>query len=67
MNYDIKEMSNKYSSCTPKSGTAQQQLIKATGSKAKNNSFEALKGLSGLLKNEISEEQFQEMLKDAHL
>ena len=67
MNNDKKEMGNQYLSSIPESEHVQQQLLKATGSKAKNKSFEALKGLFGLLKDDISDEQFQEMLQDAHL
>lgn len=65
MNYDMKGTGDKYLSYTPKPETVKQQLLKA--SKVNNSSFEALKGLLGLLKDDISDEQFQEMLRDAHL
>lgn len=65
--FNTPQETDKYFSSIPKAKNVQQQLFSVAKIKTKNNSFEALKGLSGLLKDEISEEQFQEMLKDTHL
>jgi hypothetical protein len=46
--------------------TAQQQLLFQAKQQKKSNSLSALKSISGLLKDEISDEQFTEMLKDIH-
>jgi hypothetical protein len=46
--------------------TAQQQMFGQAKQPKKSSSLSALKSISGLLKDEISEAQFQEMLKDIH-
>ncbi len=65
--FNTPQEADKYFSSIPVAKNVQQQLFNVVKIKAKNNSFDALKGLSGLLKDEISEEQFEEMLKDTHL
>lgn len=46
--------------------TAHQQLLFQTKKVKKSSSLDALKSISGLLKDEISDEQFKEMLTDIH-
>lgn len=46
--------------------TAHQQLLFQAKQSKKSNSLLALKSISGLLKEEIYEDQFQEMLKEIH-
>jgi len=50
----------------PTAMTAHQQLLFQAKQSKKSSSLSALKSISGLLKDEISDEQFQEMLKDTH-
>ncbi len=57
---------DRFFSKKPSAMTAQQQLLFQAKQSKKSNSLSALKGISGLLKDEISDEQFQEMLKDIH-
>lgn len=65
--YNTPQEADKYFTSIPVAKNVQQQLFNVAKTKAKNNSFDALKGLSGLLKDEISDGQFEEMLKDTHL
>ena len=46
--------------------TAHQQLLFQAKQTKKSSSLSALKSISGLLKDEISDEQFNEMLEDIH-
>jgi len=55
---------DKFFSKKPNAMTAKQQLLFQVKLQKKSSSFEALKGISGLLKDDISDEQFNEMLKD---
>lgn len=57
---------DKFFSKKPSAMTAQQQLLFQAKQQKKSNSLSALKSISGLLKDEISDEQFTEMLKDIH-
>lgn len=57
---------DKFFSKKPTAMTAHQQLLFQVKQTKKSNSLSALKSISGLLKGEISDEQFQEMLKDIH-
>ena len=57
---------DKFFSKKPTAMTAHQQLTFQAKQTKKSNSLSALKSISGLLKDEISDEQFQEMLKDIH-
>lgn len=50
----------------PSAMTARQQLLFQAKQSKKSNSLSALKSISGLLKDEISDDQFQEMLIDIH-
>lgn len=50
----------------PTAMTAQQQLLFQAKQSKKSGSLLALRSISGLLKDEIDEAQFQEMLKDLH-
>jgi hypothetical protein len=57
---------DKFFSKQPSAMTAQQQLLFQAKQGKKSNSLAALKSVSGLLKDEISDKQFQEMLNDIH-
>lgn len=57
---------DKFFSKKPNAMTARQQLLFQVKQQKKTSSFEALKSISGLLKDDISEEQLAEMLKDVH-
>lgn len=50
----------------PTAMTAHQQLLFHAKQIKKSSSLDALKSISGLLKNEISDKQLNEMLKDVH-
>lgn len=53
-----------YFSEKPKAVTAEQQVLFEIKKRKKTSSLKALKALSGILKDEISDEQFEEMKKD---
>ncbi len=57
---------DRFFSKKPTAMTAHQQLLFQAKQSKKSSSLSALKSISGLLKDEISEEEFQEMLKDIH-
>ena len=57
---------DKFFSKKPSALSANQQLLFHTKQIKKNKSFQALKDVSGLLKDEISDDQFSEMIKDIH-
>jgi len=57
---------DKFFSKKPTAMTAYQQLLFQAKQAKKSNSLLALKSISGLLKDEISDLQLQEMLKDVH-
>lgn len=57
---------DKFFSKKPNAMTAKQQLLFQAKQTKKSSSLSALKSISGLLKDEISDEQFKEMLKDIH-
>jgi hypothetical protein len=57
---------DKFFSRKPSGLSANQQLLFHTKQIKKGNSLQALKDISGLLKDEISDEQFSEMIKDIH-
>ena len=57
---------DKFFSRKPISMTANQQLLFQTKKVKKENSFQKLKEVAGLLKEEISDELFTEMIKDIH-
>lgn len=57
---------DKFFSKKPSAMTAKQQLLFQVKNQKKSSSLDALKSISGLLKDDISDEQFQEMLKDIH-
>ncbi|MCP1382209.1 hypothetical protein [Runella salmonicolor] len=57
---------DKFFSKKPTAMTAHQQLLFQAKQSKKSSSLSALKSISGLLRDEIGEEQFQEMLKDIH-
>jgi len=57
---------DKFFSKKPTAMTAHQQLLFQAKQTKKSSSLSALKSISGLLKNEISDEQFDEMIKDIH-
>lgn len=57
---------DRFFSKKPSAMTAHQQLLFQAKQTRISSSLYALKSISGLLKDEISEEQFQEMLKDIH-
>ena len=50
----------------PTAISSNQQLLFQAKQGKNNHSFQALKNISGLLKNEINDDQFEEMLKDLH-
>lgn len=57
---------DKFFSKKPTAMTAHQQLLFQAKQTKKSSSLLALKSISGLFKDEISDEQFKEMLKDIH-
>lgn len=57
---------DKFFSKKPSALSANQQLLFHTKQIKKGNSFQSLKDISGLLKNDINDEQFSEMIKDIH-
>jgi hypothetical protein len=57
---------DKFFSKKPSAMTAQQQLLFQLKQTKKSSSLNALKNASGLLKDEISEDQFNEIIKDLH-
>lgn len=57
---------DKFFSKKPNAMTAKQQLLFQAKQTKKSRSLDALKSISGLLKEEINEEQFNEMIKDIH-
>lgn len=57
---------DKFFSKKPSAMTAQQQLLFQLKQTKKSSSLNALKNASGLLKDEISEDQFNEIMKDLH-
>jgi hypothetical protein len=66
---EIKEYSepgarDRFISKKPRAMTAHQQLLFQAKQSKKSSSLSALKSISGLLKDEISDEQFEEMLQD---
>jgi hypothetical protein len=64
--YNIPSQKDKYFSTIPNAISATQQVLFELKEVKKNNSFEALKNLSGILKAEINDQQFKEMIKDIH-
>ena len=64
--YNIPSINDKYFSTIPNAVNSNQQLLFHLKGIKKSNSFEALKGLSGILKDEIDDNQFHEMIKDIH-
>ncbi|WP_439506243.1 hypothetical protein [Sediminibacterium sp.] len=57
---------DKFFSKKPSALSANQQLLFHTKQVKKGNSFQALKDISGLLKDDINDEQFSDMIKDIH-
>jgi hypothetical protein len=57
---------DKFFSKKPSAMTANQQLLFQAKKVKKSSSLDALKSISGLLKDEISDEQFNEMIKEIH-
>lgn len=57
---------DKFFSRKPSAMTANQQLLFEAKKIKKTSSLDALKSISGLLKDEISDEQFNEMIKELH-
>jgi hypothetical protein len=57
---------DKFFSKKPVATSASQQLLFQTKQIKKGKSFQALKEISGLLSDEINDEQFNEMIKDIH-
>jgi hypothetical protein len=57
---------DRFFSKKPSAMTAHQQLFFQAKQSKKTSSFSALKSISGLLKDEINDEQFQEMIEDIH-
>lgn len=57
---------DKFFSKKPIAMTAHQQLLFQSKQIKKSKSLDALKSISGLLKDEINDEQFNEMIKDLH-
>lgn len=57
---------DKFFSKKPLAISANQQLLFQTKQVKKGKSFQALKEISGLLRDEINDEQFNEMIKDIH-
>lgn len=57
---------DRFFSKKPTAMTAHQQLLFHAKHSKKSSSLSALKSISGLLKDEINDEQFEEMLKEIH-
>jgi hypothetical protein len=57
---------DKYFSSIPSAVVSEQQVLFHIKESKQSNSFEALKALSGLMKDDIDDDKFQEMLKDIH-
>ncbi|MBD8491018.1 hypothetical protein IFO69_19855 [Echinicola sp. CAU 1574] len=57
---------DKFFSKKPTAMTAHQQILFQAKQTKKSSSLSALRSISGLLKDEITDEQFQEMLKEIH-
>lgn len=57
---------DRYFSSIPDAVVSNQQVLFHLKETKHSNSFEALKGLSGLMKDDIDDDKFQEMLKDIH-
>tara|TARA_R110002126_G_scaffold103233_1_gene236185 strand:- start:635 stop:1576 length:942 start_codon:yes stop_codon:yes gene_type:complete len=57
---------DKFFSKKPSAMTANQQLLFQAKKIKKASSLDALKSISGLLKDEISDDQFNEMIKEIH-
>ena len=57
---------DKFFSKKPLATSASQQLLFQNKQIKKGKSFQALKEISGLLKDDINDEQFNEMIKDIH-
>jgi len=57
---------DKFFSKLPSAMTAHQQLLFQLKQTKKSGSFDALRSITGLLKDEINDEQFNEMIKDIH-
>ncbi|MDI9319561.1 MAG: hypothetical protein QM530_03710 [Phycisphaerales bacterium] len=57
---------DKFFSKLPSATTAHQQLLFQVKQTKKSGSLDALRSISGLLKDEINDEQFNEMIKDIH-
>lgn len=57
---------DKFFSKKPLATSASQQLLFKNKQIKKGKSFQALKEISGLLKDDINDEQFNEMIKDIH-
>lgn len=57
---------DKFFSKKPLATSASQQLLFQNKRIKKGKSFQALKEISGLLKDDINDEQFNEMIKDIH-
>jgi hypothetical protein len=66
LEYSEPRARDKFFSKKPTAMTAHQQLLFQAKQTKKSSSLSALKSISGLLKDEISDEQFNEMLKDIH-
>ena len=64
--FDSPNPNDKFFSKKPLAVSASQQLLFQTKRSKKGKSFQALKEISGLLKDEINDEQFNEMIKDTH-
>jgi hypothetical protein len=62
--YSEPSSKDKFFSKKPTAMTAQQQLLFQAKQSKKSSSLSTLKSISGLLKDEITDDQFQEMLKD---
>jgi hypothetical protein len=58
--------SDKYFSTIPNAAVSNQQVLFQLKESKRGNSFDALKDLSGLMKEDIDENKFQEMIKDIH-
>lgn len=64
--YGKPNASDKYFSKKPSAMNAEQQLLFQVKQGKGSNSLSALEGIMGLLKDDISDDQFKEMIKDTH-
>jgi hypothetical protein len=64
--YAEPNVADKYFSKMPNAITAQQQLFFQAKEGRKSNSLNALMNIAGLLKDDISDAEFNEMIKDTH-